>query len=226
MEQPESNVTPPLEDNRKLVIITIPEALLASLRSTWAAKAYGSLLGRIQGKHPGLKALTTWAWDTLHPSFALLSLKANNLFEVTFTILEGRIHALTQTELTSCMKGDKITIATQNTRCLGQDFAGRRKHKEIKHLFNHTTNKHSPTSRNEKAWTSMSQTSTLCRAQRGIQSMEWSLILCSNWPLQRRNMHCTDGKHGNYHYKSWSSVPRHRTIRDNQTQPTPTPWNH
>ena len=107
--------TPPTaelqEDKRKLVV-TIPEALLAALRSTCAAKAEVSLLGRIQGKHPGLNALTAWARDTLHPTLALLSLKANNLFEVTFTSAEGRIHALTQTELTC----ETATIAFSSWR--------------------------------------------------------------------------------------------------------------
>lgn len=92
----DSNSTP--EEPRKL-IANIPEAVLASLRSTCAAKAEVSLLGRIHGKHPGLKALTAWARDTLHPSLTLLSLKTNNLFEVTFAQPEGRIHALTQAEL-------------------------------------------------------------------------------------------------------------------------------
>jgi hypothetical protein len=73
--------------------------VLASLRSTCAAKAEVSLLGRIHGKHPGLKNLTAWARDTLHPSLSLLSLKTNNLFEVTFAKPEGRIHALTQADL-------------------------------------------------------------------------------------------------------------------------------
>ena len=86
------------EEPRKL-IAQIPDAILATLRSTCAAKAEVSLLGRIHGKHPGLKALTTWARDTLHPSLSFLSLKTNNLFEVTFTHPEGRIHALTQTNL-------------------------------------------------------------------------------------------------------------------------------
>ena len=54
---------------------------------------------RIQGKHPGFKALTAWARETLHPSLSMLSLKTNNLFEITFTSPEGRIHALTQTYL-------------------------------------------------------------------------------------------------------------------------------
>jgi hypothetical protein len=71
------------DDIRKLVV-NIPEALRSALRSTCAAKAEVFLLGRIQGKHPGLKALTAWARETLHPILALLSLKANNLFEVTF----------------------------------------------------------------------------------------------------------------------------------------------
>ena len=92
----ESNSPP--EEPRKL-IASIPEAVLASLRSTCAAKAEVSLLGRIHGKHPGLKALTAWARDTLHPSLSLLSLKSNNLFEVTFAHPEGRIHALTQADL-------------------------------------------------------------------------------------------------------------------------------
>ena len=83
---------------RKLVV-NLPEELLTSLRSSCAEKASFSLLGRIQGKHPGLKALTAWARETLHPSLALLSLKAHNLFEVTFHSTEGRIHALTQAEL-------------------------------------------------------------------------------------------------------------------------------
>ena len=37
------------------------------------------------------------------------------------------------------MKGDKITIATQNTRGLGQGLAGRRKRKEIKDFFKNTS---------------------------------------------------------------------------------------
>ena len=89
----------PPTDARKLVV-SIPEALLTSLISTCAAKADVSLIGRVHGKHPGLKALTAWARETLHPTLALLSLKANNLFEVTFTAQEGRTHALTQNELT------------------------------------------------------------------------------------------------------------------------------
>lgn len=93
------NMRPNQDPDRKM-IINVPEELLNSLRSTCAEKAAVSLLGRIHGKHPGLKALTAWARETLHPSLSLLSLKANNLFEVTFHSTEGRIHALTQTELT------------------------------------------------------------------------------------------------------------------------------
>lgn len=37
------------------------------------------------------------------------------------------------------MKGERITIATQNVRCLGQGFMGNRKKKELKELFKHTT---------------------------------------------------------------------------------------
>lgn len=37
------------------------------------------------------------------------------------------------------MKGEKLTIATQNVRCLGQGFNGRRKRKEIKDIFKNTT---------------------------------------------------------------------------------------
>ena len=104
MENPPCNSSEPIvapnpEDNCNLVV-TILEALLATLHSTCAAKTYVSLVGKIQGKHPGLKALTTWARETLHLSLALLSLKANNMFEVTFTLLEDKIHTLTQTELT------------------------------------------------------------------------------------------------------------------------------
>lgn len=84
---------------RKLVI-TVPEELHSKVRSTCASKAEVSLLGRVQGKHPGLKALTAWARETLHPSFTFLSIKPHNLFEVTFSSPEGRIHALTQTYLT------------------------------------------------------------------------------------------------------------------------------
>lgn len=57
------------------------------------------LLGRIQGKHPGHKTLAAWARENLHPSFNYISLKANKLFEVTFSSSEGRIHTLTQNEL-------------------------------------------------------------------------------------------------------------------------------
>ena len=96
--EPELGTTTSPEEPRKL-IANIPEAVLAALRSTCAAKAEVSLLGRIHGKHPGLKALTAWARDNLHPSLSLLSLKTNNLFEVTFAHPEGRIHALTQADL-------------------------------------------------------------------------------------------------------------------------------
>ena len=37
------------------------------------------------------------------------------------------------------MIGDKLTIATQNVRGLGQGLAGRRKRKELKSLFQLTT---------------------------------------------------------------------------------------
>jgi hypothetical protein len=88
----------PNAQERELVI-ALPEELLRSLRKTCTNKANLTLIGRIQGKHPGLKALTAWARDTLHSSLVLLSLKPNNLFEVTFSLPEGRVHALTQTEL-------------------------------------------------------------------------------------------------------------------------------
>lgn len=87
------------EANPKKLVVAVPEELLATLRTTCTEKANVSLIGRIQGKHPGLKVLTAWARETLHSTLALLSLKTNNLFEVTFTSPEGRIHALTQTEL-------------------------------------------------------------------------------------------------------------------------------
>ena len=95
---PELETNPGKEESHKL-IANIPETVLAKLRSTCAAKAEVSLLGRIHGKHPGLKALIAWARDTLHPSLSILSLKTNNLFEVTFTHSEGRIHALTQADI-------------------------------------------------------------------------------------------------------------------------------
>ena len=37
------------------------------------------------------------------------------------------------------MKGDKLTLATQNARGLGQGLAGRRKRKELKNIFQLTT---------------------------------------------------------------------------------------
>ena len=96
--EPEPEKETPQAEPRKL-IASIPEAVLAMLRSTCAAKAEVALLGRVQGKHPGLKALTAWARDMLHPSLSLLSLKTNNLFEVTLSQPEGRIHALTRADL-------------------------------------------------------------------------------------------------------------------------------
>jgi hypothetical protein len=95
MEAQPAQTTPP--DRR--VKITVPEELLTSLRTTCAEKAKVSLLGRIQGKHPGHKALTAWARDTLHPSLTLLATKPNKLFEISFSEPEGKIHALTQTDL-------------------------------------------------------------------------------------------------------------------------------
>ena len=85
---------PRTQDAPRKLIATIPEALLSQLRATCEVKASTSLLGRIHGKHPGLKSLTAWAKNTLHSSLTLLSLKANNLFEVTFAHEEGRLHAL------------------------------------------------------------------------------------------------------------------------------------
>ena len=96
MEHPSMN--PTQEDD--CVVINVPEEQLASMRKDCADQASISLLGRIQGKHPGLKALTAWARDTLHPSFTMLSMKSNNLFEVIFSSTEGRTHALTQADLT------------------------------------------------------------------------------------------------------------------------------
>ena len=95
---PLPELSTPHEEPCKL-IANIPDEMLASLRSNCAAKAEVSLIGRIHGKHPGLKALTAWARDTLHQSLLLLSLKANIFFEVTFAHPEGRIHALTQGDL-------------------------------------------------------------------------------------------------------------------------------
>jgi exonuclease III len=37
------------------------------------------------------------------------------------------------------MKGDRLTVGTQNVRGLGQGLAGRRKRKELKTIFTHTT---------------------------------------------------------------------------------------
>jgi hypothetical protein len=88
------------QEDEDTVLINVPEDLLSAMRASCAEKASVSLLGRIQGKHPGLKALTAWARDTLHPTLSLLALKANNLFEVTFSSIEGRTHALTQADLT------------------------------------------------------------------------------------------------------------------------------
>ena len=76
----------PLEDDRE-VVVNILAVALESLRFNCAAKADVSMLGKLQGKHPGLKALTAWARETLHPSLSLFSLKTNNLFEITFTSL-------------------------------------------------------------------------------------------------------------------------------------------
>ena len=81
------------------IVVTLPEDILISLRSSCAEKASVSLIGYIQGKHPGHKALTAWARDNLHPSLSYIALKANKVFEITFSSPEGRIHALTQNEL-------------------------------------------------------------------------------------------------------------------------------
>lgn len=93
MENPQQ---PP--DKRK-VVIKIPKEQLASLGTKCDTKASVTLLGRIQGRHPGLQTLTTWAQKTLHPSLKLLLLKANNVFEVTFAQQERAIHALNQVDL-------------------------------------------------------------------------------------------------------------------------------
>jgi len=98
METPTGEDANQTTDQRR-VVIKVPEALLASMRNQCDKKASVSLLGRIQGKHPGFKALTAWARENLHSSFEFLSIQANNVFEVTFSQPEGRIHALNQTDL-------------------------------------------------------------------------------------------------------------------------------
>ena len=90
---------PPLGEPRKLVT-TLSPGLFESLRNNCEYKASVALLGRVQGKHPGLKTLTAWARETLHPNLTLLSLKSNNVFEITFDSPEGRLHALKQADLT------------------------------------------------------------------------------------------------------------------------------
>ena len=87
------------KDKSRKFVAAIPDAQLNRLRANCEVKASTSLLGRIQGKHPGLKTLTSWARETLHKSLTLLSLKSNNFFEVTFSSTEGRLHALKQTDL-------------------------------------------------------------------------------------------------------------------------------
>jgi hypothetical protein len=81
------------------VVLAVLDKLLANLRSRCHSKASVSLIGRIQGKHPGLQALTAWARENLHSSLSLLSILANNVFEVTFEQPEGRIYALNQADL-------------------------------------------------------------------------------------------------------------------------------
>jgi hypothetical protein len=89
----------PAQDTDNTILIQVPAALFTKLQTTCKEKASVSLIGRIQGKHPGHKALTAWARGTLHPSLTLLTIKTNNLFEISFSEPAGRIHALTQTEL-------------------------------------------------------------------------------------------------------------------------------
>ena len=81
------------------LVARLSDKLLATMRSHCERKTSISLIRRIHGKHPGLKALKAWARETLHPSLVLLSVNANNAFEVTFETAEGRIHALNLTDL-------------------------------------------------------------------------------------------------------------------------------
>lgn len=96
---PNTNMEEAAEVDPNKVHVTISAELLADLRSQCDIKASVSLLGRIQGKHPWLQALTTWARENLHPSLVLLLLQENNIFEVTFETPGGRIHALNQADL-------------------------------------------------------------------------------------------------------------------------------
>lgn len=91
--------TPP--DTSCKMVAKIPYTILETLQTSCAVKASISLLGRIQGKHPNFKALTTWAKETLRPSLTLLSLISNNVFKgrITFERPKRRIHALNQAEL-------------------------------------------------------------------------------------------------------------------------------
>ena len=67
MDNPVGEETRQPTDPRK-VVVTIPAELLANLQAQCDNKALVSLIGCVQGKHPGLKALTAWAQETLHPS--------------------------------------------------------------------------------------------------------------------------------------------------------------
>jgi hypothetical protein len=98
MDEPTGKEAAPNPYPRK-VHITLSAGLLADLQTQCNSKASVTLLGRIQGKHPGLQALTAWAQETLHSSLVLLSLQANNVFEVTFDKPEGRLHALNLADL-------------------------------------------------------------------------------------------------------------------------------
>jgi len=87
------------KDKSRKFVAAIPDVFLNRLRANCEVTTSTSLLGRIQGKHPGLKTLTSWALETLHKSLTLLSMKSHNFFEVTFSSTEGRLHALKQTDL-------------------------------------------------------------------------------------------------------------------------------
>jgi hypothetical protein len=126
MEQ-QATTQPAQHPTDRKVVIKVSEALLTTLRTTCAEKAKVSLLGRIQGKHPGLKALTAWAGKTLHHTLILLSLKADNFCEITFSDPEGRTHALTQTELvcenaTISFSSWRLHGAANTTHGSGLDF--------------------------------------------------------------------------------------------------------
>lgn len=122
------------------------------------------------------------------------------------------------------MKGDRITIATQNTKGLSQGFIRSKKRKELKEIFKQTT---PPTYILLLQETKILEVACLKQARfiefRGGSSL-WNEATFSAQTTRFMggggNMHYTVQKNGYNNDATWRSVPREGAVYHPSAQPS------